>query len=362
MKDWKELPDGRKVYSLDGVKSRQTGNNAEFVLIVGGKNIGKTFNVRIDCIRDAIENGRRFVEISRSKDEMQAVAAGYFDRIVKEGIFPGKVFKTDGRCGYWALDVQDAEPDWKICCYFASITLFQRTKRQSSYVDVCNAIFDEFVIDRRDRYHRYVPGEFSILLNMLDSIFRPFPGDGVKRYVYLLGNACDFSCPHLQLLGIDKPPKYGYTFFKNKSVLLHYVEPWDADERRRDTIIGRLLEGSDEGSMVFDNVFDTGPDGDIQAKTAAARFAFGMVFESARFGIWSDLDECLFFVTRKIPKDAKNVYALTKKDGTVDYAVIRKSEDMLQTLVKIFYARGLRYESVGVRESFFRVLDFLGIK
>lgn len=129
MQDYKVLDDGRKVYSLDGVKSRQTGNNAETVLIIGAKNTGKTFNVRIDLIRDFLENGRRFVEISRSKDEMEDVAAGYFDKIASEKIFPGYMFKTDSRMGYIAKEVaEDEQPDWKLCCYFASISLFQRTK------------------------------------------------------------------------------------------------------------------------------------------------------------------------------------------------------------------------------------------
>lgn len=363
MQDYKVLDDGRKVYSLDGVKSRQTGNNAETVLIIGAKNTGKTFNVRIDLIRDFLENGRRFVEISRSKDEMEDVAAGYFDKIASEKIFPGYMFKTDSRMGYIAKEVaEDEQPDWKLCCYFASISLFQRTKRRANYVDVRNAIFDEFIIDKRDRYHRYLPGEYGIFVNMLDSIFRPFPNDGIRRYVYMMGNSCDLSCPYLRFLGINKPPRYGFTFYRNKTVLLHYVEPWDAAERKTQTIIGRLLDGTDEGAMVFDNEFEIGSLDDIASKSSKAKFAFGLVFEDVRIGVWSDLSDCLFYVTSKIPKDARNVYALTKRDGTIDYNVISRSENLLKALVRIFYARGLRYDSPGIRESFFRILDYLGIR
>lgn len=363
MDDFRTLEDGRKVYSLDGVKSRQTGTDAEMVLIIGGKNIGKTFNVRLDLVGDYIRNGRRFVEISRSHDEMQDVASGYFDKMVSEGYFPDHIFKTDARTGYIAKRPasDDIEPDWEICCYFVATTLFQRAKRRANYVNVCNAIFDEFIIDKRDRYHRYAPGEFGLLMNILDSVFRPFPNDGIKRYVYLMGNACDLTCPHLRYLGIDKPPRYGFSFYRNKSVLLHYVRPWDADERRSGTIIGRLLDGAD-AEMVFDNRFDIGDDFDIEAKSSNAKYAFGIVFEGSRLGIWADLDGCTFYVTSKIPRNSKNIYALTKRDGTIDYSVISRSEDLLKTLVKIFYARGLRYESPGIREDFFRILDYLGIR
>ena len=363
MLDYKELPDGRKVYSLDGVKSRQTGTNAETVMIIAGKNTGKTFNVRVDLISDFLENGRRFVEISRSRDEMEDVAAGYFDKILSENVFPGYIFKTDSRMGYVAKECpEDEQPDWKLCCYFASISLFQRTKRRSNYVNVCNAIFDEFIIDKRDKYHRYLPGEYGIFVNMLDSIFRPFPNDGIRRYVYMMGNSCDLSCPYLRFLGINKPPRYGFTFYREKTVLLHYVEPWDSEERRTQTIIGRLLDGTDEGDMVFENRFEVGSLDDIARKPSKARFAFALIFEDVRIGIWSDLSDCLFYVTDKIPKNARNVYALTKRDGTIDYNVISRSENLLKTLVRIFYARGLRYDSPGMRESFFRILDYLGIR
>ena len=145
-------------------------------------------------------------------------------------------------------------------------------------------------------------------------------------------------------------------------MLLHYVEPWDADDRRNDTIIGRMTEGTGEGAMLFDNAFDVGYTGDLSEKSEKSRFAFGLIFEDERFGIWSDLESCVFYVTSNIPRNQKTVYALTKRDGTLDYNVISRADDLLKTLVKLFYARGLRYDSPALRESFFRVLDYLGIK
>ena len=151
MEDYEVLPDGRKVYSLAGVKSRQTGNNAEITLIVGGKGLGKTFQVRKDAISSFLDTGARFVEVSRSGEESKSVQRGYFEKIQREGYFPGYDFKVENDCGYIAE--RSDNPSWLQLCYFVALSSFQREKRRT-YADVDYIIFDEFIIDKRDRYHQ----------------------------------------------------------------------------------------------------------------------------------------------------------------------------------------------------------------
>lgn len=363
MKDYKELPDGRKVYDFAGVRSRMTGGNAEVVMIIGAKNAGKTFGARLECINEYLkDNKRRFCEISRTRDEMADVAAGYFDRIVSEGIYPGYQFMTDKNCMYIApICPEDEKPQWQVMGYFACLSMFQRTKRRSNFVDVTNVIFDEFIIDARDRYHGYLPDEFGIFSNVLNSIFRPFPNDGIRRNVFMLANACDMTCPYLRHFGIDKPPEFGFTFYNKKRVLLHYVAPWDVDAIKLQTIVGRLMDGYDD-SQIFDNIFDTGDTSTIKQKTSAAKFAFGFIFKKARIGVWSDLDAATWYITGRIPDGERNVYALTKSDGTINYGIVRRNSPLMRMLCEMFYAGGLRYESFAVRELFFTVLDYFGIK
>ena len=80
------------------------------------------------------------------------------------------------------------------------------------------------------------------------------------------------------------------------------------------------------------------------------------------FGIWIDNASGYFYVTSKVPKKSKATYALTKRDGTINYQVIEKSSSLIQLLMKIFYIGALRYESAHIRESFFEVLSFIGVK
>ena len=352
-----------KFYDWQATFSRQTGDNGEICLVLGAKDIGKTFGLRLHCLERFFKHGELFVEICRTNEEQKAVMQGYFDKLQNEGYFVDWVFKTEKGAGYAARKPPEGEKprDWRLCCYFVSLTNFQREKKRT-YVKPKRFIFDEAVIDTKDRYHRYLPDEFLILANILDSISRQQPGDDYKYTLFILGNSVDLTCPYLRNLGISKIPPFGYSYYKNKTVLLHYVEPWDAQDRKALTLVGRMLEGHEESAVIFDNEFADTTGREIMKKTSNAKYRWAFVWGKVTFAIWIDMKRGLWFVTTKLPKDATNVYTLTKKDSSVNYQMIQKASPIAKLLTEVYYIGGLRYESPSVREAFFEVLSFLGVK
>ena len=351
-----------KFYDWQKTMSYQTGTNGEICLVLGAKDIGKTFGLRLMCVNRFIAKQELFCEICRTNEELKAVSAGYFDKLQNEGFFTDYVFKTEKGCGYIARKpVENEKPDWQLLCYFVALTNFQREKKRT-YVKPRRFIFDEAVIDTKDRYHRYLPDEFLILANLLDSISRQQPGDDYSYNVYLLGNSVDLTCPYLRNLGIAKIPQFGYSYYKDKTVLLHYVEPWDAQDRRAYTLVGRMLEGHEESKVIFDNVFADTTGREIMKKTPNAKYKYAFVWGKVTFALWVDSKRGLWFVTSKLPKDAKNIYTLTKKDSSIDYQVVQKADPLARIVSEVYYIGGLRYESPSLREAFFEVLSFLGVK
>ena len=349
-------------YDWDATFSRQTGTQGEFCIVSGGKGIGKTFGLRIKCIEEFLKKGFRFVEVSRTKEERSQIEDGYYSKIQHDGFFTDHLFKVQKNCGYIAEKPpsDDMEPEWELITYFVALTAFQVEKRRT-FTGMRRFIVDEAAIDRKDRYHDYLPNEFFILANLIDSITREQPGDKPFFKVYLLMNSCDLSCPYLRYLGVNKPPKFGYTWYNEKHTLLHYVEPWYMEQRQRETLVGRMLAGSEESKMVFGNEFNVGDTRDIKKKPGNAKYAYGLRFDGMNFAVWIDYKKAYFYVNEKIPKDAKNVYALTKRDGTIDYQTVRRTDEFLKILVDVFYKGGMRYSSIGLKESFLKVLEFLGI-
>lgn len=341
--------------------SYQTGTNGEVCLVLGAKDIGKTYGLRKKCIERFIKHPEElFCELCRTENELKAVAPNYFSKVAEE--FPAYIFKTEKKCGYMAKRPAEGErPRWQLLCYFVSLSSFQQEKKRT-FVKPKRFIFDEAVIDTKDRYHRYLPEEFFILMNLLDSISRQQPGDDYQYYVYLLGNAVDLTCPYLRYLGISKLPDFGFSYYKNKSVLLHYVEPWDAEDRRAYTLVGRMLAGHDESRVIFDNEFEDTTGKEISKKTSNAQYRFALAWGKVKFAVWIDMKRGLWFINSRVPKGAENVYTLAKRDSTINYQVIDRASPLMRTLVKIYYIGGLRYESAHLREAFFEVLTFLGVR
>ena len=353
-----------RFYDWDATFSRQVGTNGEICIVCGGKDIGKTFGLRLKCIERFIKKQKTFVELCRTKEESQKVANGYFSKLQAEGFFTEYVFKTESNCGYIArkpID-EDETPDWQLLMYFVSLTAFQQEKKRT-YVKPARFIFDEAFIDTKDRYHRYLPDEFLILANLLDTVSRQQPNDDYQYRVYLLGNAVDLTCPYMRFNGINKLPKdFGYYWFKNKTVLFHYVEPWDAEDRKAYTLVGRMLAGNDEAKVIFDNRFEGTNDKTISKKSSAAKYAFAIKWQKVTFAIWIDYGKGYYYVTQKLPAQPTNIYTLVKQDATPNYPLIEKTSGLMQLLLDVFKLGGLRYDSPWIRETFFEILTFLGVK
>lgn len=350
-------------YDWNGIVSRQVGTDGEFAMIVGGKGIGKTFGARLMLIDRAIKDGARFVEIFRTKSELKGAVGGYFDKIQQEGFYRDYIFKVDKHGGHIAPYVEDAkEAEWTQICYFCALSNFQAEKKKT-YAEVGDIIFDEAIIDSRDRYHRYLPDEFVILANLLDTIFRETPGKPSRRHhVYMLANACNLVNPYFEAFGVDAIPDYGYHWLNGRSCILHYVPPMDAALREQKTFVGRMLKGSKESKMIFENKFQTGYTGDICAKPPTAKYAFTLIFGGVGVSIWIDLKGNRAYATRKAPKDGKTAYKLTKKDGGVNRTAVKRADDVLEMVKNLYYADMLRYETVTVRECLFEILGYLGVK
>jgi len=362
------VTDEKRFYDWPATFSRQTGTQGEFCIVIGAKGIGKTFGLRRQCVSDYIKHGWRFCEICRTREELKAVRKGYFDKLEFEGMFTGYIFKVQGEIGYIAREPEkDPEtgdyvekPQWAELCYFVAMTTFQIAKKRT-YVNVHRFIFDEAVIDRKDRYHRYLLNEILIFGQLLDTVSRQQPG-GYQYRVYLLGNACDLTCPYLRYLGVNKMPEFGYTFYNHKHTLLHYVEPWDQERRETQTLVGRMLAGTGESEMIFGNRFAEDGSDTISPKTPRARYSYAIKYGEHLFGIWIDYGKALCYISAKVPKGAKNVFTLLKADSTLDYTAIERTSPYLQIINRFFYSGSLRYESPAIREMFLTILEFIGIR
>lgn len=338
--------------------------DADVTMVVGMRGIGKTYGIRLQAIRDFIKHKYKFVELVRYKNELSGVSAGYFDRIYSNEEFKDKVFQTNNNMAFIADKPQEGEkPRWELCGYFLALSQAQQIKKRT-FDNVKRIIFDEAILDKTDRFHHYLPREYTILANIVDTVSRERADtEGIAPRLYLLGNALDVMNPYFMQYNIGVP-KRGYSWHKNKTMLLHYAQDKEYSKAKSlETVAGRMLAGTEEGDIANENTFARLNNDFIMQKTSNAKFAFGISYNGTQFGVWSDWENGYYFVTTKIPNNTeKPIFTLTLDDNRFNYMAARRADNMLQGFTEMHYAGVIRYESIPLRERFKEVLQLFGVR
>jgi hypothetical protein len=345
--------------------------DAQINMVISMRGYGKTYGLRKQCIKDFLKDGSKFMEVVRYKELLKgesAIQYGYFDKLILNDEFPDYIFRVNGTNGYIAKKPADEneKPKWFHLCYFVALSAMQQAK-QRTFVNVKRVIFDEFIIDKRTG-HRYLSGEFNLFANLIDSIAREEVdkdgnAKGTKVHAYLLGNACDLTNPYFVRWGINQQPKEGYSWFAGKLVLLHYAKDASYQAGKRDTLVGRLVAGTAEESIIVDNEFKIGDEYNIAKKSAGALFQYGIICNGMSFGVWMDISKGFIYINNKVPDGSgKPVMALTREDNTANYIQVRRGEKTLKMLMDMYYADCLRFSNVGIRDRFLDSMAMFGIR
>lgn len=346
-------------YCYDPIFARL--DDVDIVEIWGARSIGKTYGLRMSCVDDYTKRGERFVEVVRFASELDDFATGYFNKFEEKNQFPGYWFKVEAEKAYIAkapID-EDEAPEWELFGYFVALTNYQAIKK-ITFAKVRKIIFDEAAIEKDDNYHRYLPNEFAKLHSIYTTVSREEPGKKTRTKLFLLGNSCDLLNPYIRMLKLSRPPKFGLSYYNGGSVLVHYVEPWDAEDRRQNTAAGRMANLLEDVST-FENEFQDYSDDFIKKKTHTSKFSFGLRYCAMEFGIWIDHNTREVFVNRQVPK-GEHVIALTTRDHTVTTTIIERNHDLFKRIKRQFYTTGYYYEDFSVKEDFLEILGYFGVR
>lgn len=345
--------------------------DADVTMVVGPRGVGKTFGLRKQCIKDFLKDGSRFVEVVRFKTELSGVSDGYFDRLQDLPDFKDYMFRTDARYGWIAKippKVEDGErkpkPEWHLITYFIALSDAQRMKKRT-FDKVRRIIFDESILESSDRYHNYLPNEFGILANLVDTVSRERADtEGIRPRVYLLGNACDLSNPYFAAYGVGTDLKFGYRWYAHKTFLFHYVEAGEyGREKLTGTVAGRMMQGTSAAKVAIQNEFVGTNSEFVKKKPGRAKFSFGIKVNGKTFGVWVDMQGGLYYVTPSIPNNTeKPIYALTAEDNRINYIAARSATKTISYFKEMYYMNLIRYQTVTVKRQFMEeVLTKFGI-
>lgn len=345
--------------------------DAELTMVVGPRRYGKTFGLRLQCVRDWLRKGWRFCEIVRTKSEIEGPDAMQRDYYEKVGeMFPDLLFKIQGKRALVARkpESEDDAPVWDTIGYFVAMTDYQNLKRRT-ISNVRRYILDEFIIERdlARGYRDYIPGEVDIVASIVQTISGERPGQSprIPPRVYLLANAGDLVNPWFARYRITEEPSPGYTWLEDRRALLHYVASAEYGSRMvQETVAGHISGESSYMRMAGSSSFFKIDEALFAKRPKSASFAFGLIYYGEPFGVWLDDRGGYYYVDSQIPKGELKapVFALTKDDASPNYIMATRAQKTLRGFSEMYYYDAIRYESQAKREAFIRAMALYGIR
>ena len=235
--------DNRTIYSY----------NANIIIIVGARGIGKSFNTKKRFFKDFFYKNKKFIWVRATDSQLDELKADNGYKFY-EDIITAKTFKfpfameIKGDNSIWCCCNPKAEKkEWERCGYIMSLSTFHKLKG-NAFSDISNICVDEFIpenseVVRGDRAKQFV--------NTVQTI-----GRLRKDYrIVLLANALESGDPILNLF-FDDIKEFGiYRNKEKKAVLLYAQNSQEFEEATAQSISGLIIKGTAYEAEINNNMF-----------------------------------------------------------------------------------------------------------
>lgn len=204
----KQYYSGERIASVD----------ATYKILLGGRNLGKSYDTKCRIIRECYERGKEFTYLRRyNEDVKHGAVENYFADLKIENltdnnykgvtVFRGCIFL----CNY----NEDGKPvDKKLIGWVHSLSEGQRYKSQM-FPNVVKTIYEEFIVEDGKGYLQDEPNK---LLQYVSTVYRENKG-----VVYLIGNTITKLCPYYsewELTKINKMKAGDIDVYENTTTVL----------------------------------------------------------------------------------------------------------------------------------------------
>lgn len=342
-------------------------------MIIGARNIGKTFTVRERCFKWWLTSGERFCIVGRHENRLPELCDGYLDkvfnrtedRLLREFVNKNKPRTVLERGVFKLVCERDGEKPVKTPIAYAVDIAVKQHAKDRTFFNVRNFIFDEAIIEPEDlRYTRYLADEYGNLVSVINSVTREDVGNKKKPRVFLLGNAADLINPWFKECGINEIPSFGMHWYLNKTFLLDYEDPndYDTGDRVNNTLAGRALKHREASRMSEGNEFTVNSDF-VAKRPRGSEHECGFIYRGEVFGVWVDYSDGMTYIDSRFVKNIGcPMFALTTRDNRVNYLAANESRRAMRELVERYGLGLVRFESIGKRERFTRMLKDFGVR
>lgn len=320
------------------------GHNCLFNMIVGARNVGKTFGFKQKSINDFLKNGKKFIYMRRYDTELNDFNLYWADIAYK---YPDHEFDIKGKIAL--IDKEEAG-------YAVNLST-GTTKKGVPYFGVNKINFDEFLISRG--YHHYLKDEVKTFLEFYNTVVRMRENEKGELYqddvkVYFTANNVSLTNPYFLEFGIDLNKN---DFYKKDDILAIKYKNEKFEAEIQNTRVGKLLKNTVYGKYAFENMslYDTNEFIDGSLKNC--QIIFIIVYNSKNYGVWFCNKDQTVRISSKYDINIKLKFAIKTDDHNSETLISSFRNNPYLKLVGNSFKDGLlRFENNDVKNQLMEVL------
>lgn len=287
---------------------------------------GKSYSFSKLLFNNFLENGEKFILLTRRKKDLGSVADGMF-----EGYFqvehPEYTLREVLQMGHtysriYADTTVGKEKSSVECGYVIPLASVDDIKKISSmFYDATAFYFDEF----QPTDDRYLKDEVDKLLNIYKSVAR---GEGSSvRYlpIYMASNTITLQNPYFKALGLSNKIQTNTKFYRGSGVCFENCEVEGLKDKHQSSAVEKALRPHLNIKRNNEWIND---DCSLVAKPkewGRARYLATIMYGDEQFGVYEYYQKGYVYLSRTVDISTKYVFNLTLDNGNLNLPVLTTS-------------------------------------
>lgn len=313
-----------------------------YYFFIGGRGCGKTFSFKRTVCDRFLKDGKQFVYVRRTEEEIKGKKLKGFFNILK--IRYPDVYK-DVEFGY---KQGEFFINGQVAGYAMSLSRAQADKGINDYPDVWCIIVDEFII-KTDRYHQYFEREPEMLEDLIESVARlnDIP-------VFFFANNVSYVNPYFLYYLINFTPNSPRVFKRGE----FYAENLDMSEYRRfkeQTRRSRALKGTRYYEYAVENQSLTDDKTNIKKKTGECRLIAAIVIDGVKLGVWKSMEYMVYYISENAA-NTNIIYTFDFNSVGNQRMLLNYKSLIIKNLMCSFENGLLYYESQKCKNIFMKII------
>lgn len=321
--------------------------NFLIAFVIGERGVGKSFNSKVAVLKKFLKTGDQFIYVRRYKTELDTSLATFWDDLIFHDYFKDHKLQVKK-----SKMLTELLCDGKICGYAVPLSTANILK-STPFPNVGTILFDEFLLDNSGTY-RYLKNEVTLLLDVIESVFRLREGKTI-----LLGNALNVhASPYFAYWNLTLPTDGSeFKTFQDGAIVVNYIRNLEYREAKKKSRFGKLIDGTAYGRYAIENEVFRENRHFIEKRPANSNFYGMIIINGMSIGIWNGRNGYLY-LSEKYDPNTLHKFALDYDDHTEQTIFTSVRENMYMHICIKAYKQGwLKFENQKIKAVATNVLN-----